>query len=154
VLLPRSTFVVFCALCLAPGARQLSGADESSTAFTAGAPVVNFRVTTFTREGHRSWLLCGAEGHVLDQNQLAVTNLNLSVFSGDASNRVESIFLSPTATALINEGRVRGRGHLRLITDDLEATGEDWLYDHREKKVSIHKNVRVVFHARLQSLLQ
>jgi hypothetical protein len=56
--------------------------------------------------------------------------------------------------ALIGAGRVRGPKELRLITDDFEATGEDWLYDHRQKKVSIHRDVRVVFHARLNDILR
>jgi hypothetical protein len=49
---------------------------------------------------------------------------------------------------------VRGSGRLRLISDDFEATGADWVYDHRQKKVSIRKDVRVVFHAQLQSILR
>lgn len=140
--------------CLAPDAGLLHGADERPTAFTAGAPVVNFRVTTFTAEGHRSWLLSGSEGVYVSQNQLDVTDLNLTVFVGDASNRVDSIFLSPAATALVNDGQVRGPGTLRLITDDFEATGENWFYDHGAKKVSIRKNVRVVFHSQLQNMLR
>ena len=101
---------------------------------TANAPVINFRVPTFTGE-FRSWLLCGAEGVYVDDSRL-------------------DVFLSPSAVALIGESRVRGPGALRLITSDFDATGEDWLYDHRQKKVSIHRDVRVVFHARLNDLLR
>ena len=123
------------------------------TSLTVNAPVINFRVPTFTGE-FRSWLLCGAEGVYVDDSRLDVVDLNLTVFSGDASNRIESVFLSPSAVALIGESRVRGPGALRLITSDFDATGEDWLYDHRQKKVSIHRDVRVVFHARLNDLLR
>ena len=77
-----------------------------------------------------------------------------TVFAGDPSNRVESIFLSPAATAFVDQGRVQRPGLVRLITDDFEATGADWIYDHRQKKVSIRKNVRVVFHTQLQSILR
>ena len=121
---------------------------------TNGMAVINFRVPTFSREGYRSWLLCGSEGLYVNQNELAVTNLNLTVFAGNASNRVDSIFLSPAATALINEGQVYGPGVVRLVTDDFEATGEEWLYDHRQKKVSIHKNVHVVFRTQLKNILR
>jgi hypothetical protein len=150
----RLCLLLLSALGLAPGVNLLRGADGRSTAFTADAPVINFRVPTFTREGFRSWLLSGAEGHYVNANQLDVTNLNLTVFDGTAANRVESVFLSPSATALINAGQVRGQDRLRLITDDFEATGEDWRYDHRVKKVSIRKNVRVVFHAQLKDMLR
>ena len=142
------------ALSLASAAGLLRGADERPTTLTTDAPVINFRVPTFTKEGNRSWLLCGSEGLYINQDQLDIINLNLTVFTGDASNRVESVFLSPSATALLNAGQVRGPGRLRLINDDFEATGQDWVYDHRQKKVSIRKDVRVVFHAQLQSILR
>jgi hypothetical protein len=135
------------------GVDSSRAADEHQTSLTANAPVINFRVPTFTGE-FRSWLLCGAEGVYVDDSRLDVVDLNLTVFSGDASNRIESVFLSPSAVALIGESRVRGPGALRLITSDFDATGEDWLYDHRQKKVSIHRDVRVVFHARLNDLLR
>lgn len=146
--------LVLGAFCGAPGANRLPAADERPTAFTANAPIVNFRVPTFTREGFRSWLLSGSEGHYVNANQLDITDLNLTVFDGTAANRVESVFLSPSATALVDVGQVRGPDRLRLITDDFEATGEDWRYDHRAKKVSIYKNVRVVFHAQLKDMLR
>lgn len=150
----RSIFLVLGALSLAPAVGYLRGADERPTSLTTDAPVINFRVPTFTKEGHRSWLLCGSEGRYINEDQLDVTNLNLTVFSGDASNHVESVFLSPSATALLNAGQVRGLGRLRLITDDFEATGADWLYDHRQKKVSIRKDVHVVFHTQLKDILR
>ncbi len=136
-----------------PRTGSLRGTDERPTSFTINAPVINFRVPTFTPEGFRTWLLCGAEGVYVNDKQLNVTDLNLTVFAGDASNQVEKIFLSPSAVALIDEGCVSGPGALRLITDEFEATGDDWVYDHRQKKVFIHQNVRVVFHARLNDIL-
>lgn len=150
----RPCFLLAIWTCSLSGVGSARAAGERPTSLTANAPVVNFRVPTFTPQGYRSWLLCGAEGIYVDNNRLDVVDLNLTVFSGDASNRVESVFLSPSAIALLGENRVRGPGALRLITDDFEATGEDWLYDHRQKKVSIHRNVRVVFRARLNDILR
>lgn len=132
----------------------LRGADERPTALTTDAPIVNFSVPTFTKDGHRSWLLRGSQGLVISEDQIAVTNLNLTVFTGDASDRVDAVFLSPTATAVLPEARVSGAGRVRLINDDLEATGEDWSYDHHQKKVSIRKSVHVVFHAQLNDVLR
>jgi hypothetical protein len=150
----RHVALALCVLGLASEAGPLFGAGDHPTALTADAPVINFRLPTFTKEGFRSWLLCGSEGLYVNQNQLSVTDLNLTIFSGDAANRVESVFLSPSATAFINDAQVQSPGRLRLINNDFEVTGEDWLYDHRQKKVSIHKNVRVVFHAQLKDLLR
>ncbi|HUJ42919.1 MAG TPA: hypothetical protein VLW52_04850 [Opitutaceae bacterium] len=149
----RAALVALCVLSPA-AAGFLRGADERPTALTTDAPIINFSVPTFTKEGFRSWLLRGSEGLFVGEDQIAVTNLNLTVFTGDASDHVDAVFLSPTATAFLHEARVRGPGRVRLINDDLEATGEDWSYDHRQKKVSIRKSVHVVFHAELKDVLR
>jgi hypothetical protein len=154
VRLSSLVLIVLGACAVFPGAKSLRAADERSTSFTVSAPVINFRVPTFTRDGFRSWLVCGAQGVYVNETQLNVVDLNLTVFAGNATNKVDSIFLSPSAIALIGEGSVRGPTTVRVITDDFEATGEDWLYDHRQNKVFIHRNVRVVFHARLNDILR
>ncbi len=148
----RHVLPALCAFLLAPAAGALRGAGERPTVITVDAPVLNFRIPTFNRQGYRSWLLCGAEGRYLSANELAVTNLSLTVFSGDAANGVEYVFLSPEAVARPDDGQVHGPGTLRLVATEYEATGEDWVYDHRQKKISIRKNVRVVFHTPLQRL--
>ncbi len=148
----RHALPALCVLLLAPAGGALRAAGDRATVISVDAPIVNFRIPTFNRQNFRSWLLSGAEGHYLGPNELAVTNLSLTVFSGDATNAVEYVFLSPMANARLDDGQVSGPGPLRLIAREYEATGEDWLYEHRQKKISLHKNVRVVFHAPLKSL--
>ena len=58
-----------------PGTGLLRGADERPTAFAINAPVINFRVPTFTREGFRTWLLCGAEGVYMNDSNTMVRKL-------------------------------------------------------------------------------
>ncbi len=132
----------------------LRAADQRGSAFNLSAPVTNFQVATFTATGRRAWLVRGSKGQYLSQTRLEVTDLMLTVFADDPANNVDSVFVSPEATASLATGQVRGPGRLRLITDDFEATGEDWFYDHRQKKVSIRKDVRVVFHVRLTGVLR
>jgi hypothetical protein len=138
---------------LPPAARAAVG-DDHVTAVAPNAPVTDPVISTFTKEGYRSWLLRGTQCRFVTQNQLEFTNLNLTVFVGDASNHIDSIFLSPEATAWVDQARVSGPGTVRVITDSFDATGADWSYDHRQKKVSIRKSVRVVFHVPLQSILR
>jgi hypothetical protein len=80
--------------------------------------------------------------------------MNLTVFSGDASNRVDSVLLSPIARVSLDEDIARGPGTIRLIRDDLDLTGEQWTYHHAKKSISIAKDVRVVFHSELKDLLK
>jgi len=117
-------------------------------------PAKNFILPTFTREGYYSMRLCGSEARMLTLRLLELDDMNLTVFSGDASNRVDSVLLSPIARVSLDEDIARGPGTIRLIRDDLDLTGEQWTYNHAKKSISIAKDVRVVFHSELKDLLK
>lgn len=127
---------------------------QVSTRVSADAPIVNFRLPTFTDGGHRAWLVRGSEARLISSKEIDVTELTMTVFTGDATERITTMLLSPLARLLPEEQVVFGPGAIRVIDDEFEASGEDWRYDHREKRVSIKKNVRVAFRAQLRNLLQ
>lgn len=138
----RLTLPLICAL-------GLTGAESG----TSRTPVSSFRLPTFTKEGHRSMLLQGTEA-IVGAHQVDLTGLNLSLFTGDARNHVETIILSPTAVADLETDIISGPGVVRFIRDDLEITGTEWRYDHRGKKVSIARHTRVVFQAQMPDILK
>ncbi|MBL9200287.1 MAG: hypothetical protein JNL39_07255 [Opitutaceae bacterium] len=107
------------------------------------------------KEGHRSMTLRGSEVRPAGKN-IAVTDLNITVFSGDAAARVESMLLSPQAVFQPKENRASGDGGVRLINDEAEVTGTGWTYEHGEqvKKVSLRSNVRIVLKAQLNDILK
>ena len=133
-----------------------AAAWAASTQISTDKTIINFRSSTFTPEGFRSWLIRGSEALVHpDQHQITVTELTLSIFPGKAENeKVETMILSPTAEVLPEESVVTGQKTIRVINDEFEATGSGWRYEHKEKKVSITRNVRVVFHAELKDFLK
>ncbi len=87
-------------------------------------------------------------------NGIAVTDLSITIFSGKEDAKVDSILLSPDAKFLPKEKRALGSKSVRLIRDDIEVTGVGWNYDHEAKKISLQKNVRVVFHSQLNDILK
>ncbi len=127
----------------------LTGAESGPSR----TPVSNFKLPTFTKDGHRSMLLQGTEAQV-GAHRVELTGLNLSLFTGDARNEVETIILSPTAMADLETDIISGPGAVRFIRDDIEITGTEWRYDHRGKKVSIARNSRVVFQAQMPDILK
>ncbi|HXC01756.1 MAG TPA: hypothetical protein VNU49_03825 [Opitutaceae bacterium] len=135
---------------LLPLAFNLGHAAENAPA----EPAKNFILPTFTREGYYSMRLCGSEARMLTLHLIELDDMNLTVFSGDASNRVDSVLLSPMARVSLDNDTARGPGAIRLIRDDLELTGEQWTYDHAKKSISIADDVRVVFHSELSDLLK
>ncbi len=137
-----SLLLLFCALTL--------GAAEPALTRT---PVKGFKLPTFTKEGYRSMLLQGTEA-LVGTDRVELTGMNLALYSGDLRNAVETVILSPAATAELGPDLIHGESTVRFIRDDLEITGTGWSYDHRQKKVSITRHSRVVFQAKMPDILK
>lgn len=127
---------------------------QVATEISPDAPIVNFRLPTFTPEGYRAWLVRGSEARMLSKAEIEVRELTMTVFSGNETDRIQTMLLSPQARVFPQPQVVTGDRSIRVIDDQFEATGESWRYEHREKRVSIAKNVRVTFRAELKNLLQ
>lgn len=121
---------------------------------TSDAPILNFSLPSFTPEGNRAWLIRGSEARAASPQEIHVTSLNMTVFRGDEAGTIDTIMLSADATVRPDAQVVTGKGAIRVINDEFEASGAGWSYDHAEKKVSIERNVRVTFRAELSNLLQ
>jgi hypothetical protein len=121
---------------------------------SAAAPAKNWKLPLFTKEGFRSMTLLGSEVRPVDAGRIDVTDMNITVFSGDAAAKVDTVILSPAATFLQKENLARGDKSVRLLRDDIEVTGEDWTYDQTARKATIAKKVRVVFRAQLPDILK
>jgi len=143
--LPKLVALLLCSAVTALGANTQLAPDQA---------IVNFRLPEFTPEGNRSWLVRGSEARYPAPGQIDIKGLNLSIFTGLPDGRVETLILSPFAQVLLTDKLVRGSDTIRVINDNFEATGSDWNYNHREKKVSINKNVHVVLHTELKAILQ
>lgn len=131
-----------------------AAAWAANTEISPNRPVINFSLPTFTPDGHRSWLVRGSEAVFSNRNQIDVKGLTLSVFSGKEDGKIETVILSPAARVVPAEALATGAGTIRVINDEFEAQGADWQYAHKEKRVSIAKDVRVVFNTELKDFLK
>lgn len=144
-------FVTLALLLVAPAAAQVS------TRISSDAPIVNFRLPTFTPEGYREWLVRGSEARMHSLQEIDVRELTLTVFTGDATDNVSTMILAPAAKVLPDQRTVTGPDAIRVINDELEATGTDWRVRQtgdRAVEISMRQNVRVTFRAELKNFLQ
>lgn len=118
------------------------------------APARNWVLPLFTAEGYRSMIARGSEARAVSNHQFDVTDLNLTLFSGDAAMHIDTIILAPQATFLPDEKRAHGEQSVRVIRDEVEASGTRWIYWHDQKKISLDGDVRVTFQAELKDLLK
>ncbi|MEY2881467.1 MAG: hypothetical protein RLZZ15_3847 [Verrucomicrobiota bacterium] len=98
--------------------------------------------------------LRGSAVRPVGPDRIDVTDLNITVFSGDAAARVDSVLLSQAASFFPKTKLATGEQHVRLIRDDTEIAGDGWRYDHAAKKITVNQNARVVFRAELNDILK
>lgn len=127
---------------------------QSATQVSTNAPIINFRLPTFTPDGHRAWLIRGSEAVLRDKNSIDVRELALTIFTGDATERIETMILSPAAQVAPDTQVAQGPDSIRVINDNFEASGIGWRYAHREKLVSMSRQVRVTIRSELKDLLK
>ncbi len=145
-------------LLLLLGLLPASLAWAANTQFSTDKPVINFRLPAFTPEGHRDWLARGSEARYLSDSLIKIKELTLSVFSGKADGKIDTIIISPLAELRpanpLENSVVTGPSSIRVINDQFEASGSEWRYERKNKKISIGKNVRVTFNAEFTDLLK
>jgi hypothetical protein len=117
-------------------------------------PARNWTLPLFTKEGFRQMTLRGDEVRPISADRIDISGMIVTVFSGDAQAKVDSVISSPEATFMINEKIARGDKSVHLVRDDVEVTGDDWTYFYNEKRVLIARNARVVFHAAMPDILK
>ena len=120
----------------------------------AQAPVHNFVLPTFTKEGYRALLLRGGEARFLGSGRIDIFDMTLTVYKNDASEQIDTRLTSPAASFYTDRQYVEGNQGMHLIRDDVDMRGLRWSYDHRQKKVVIDDDVHVIFHAQLNNILQ
>jgi len=136
---------------LAAAAATLPGQTPQ---ISAPAPVKNFSLPFFNEAGHRTLLVRGNEAILTDPRRPAFTDMTVSMFAGDESNRVESVLLSKAATVDTTTRVIEGTDAVRFVRDDVEVTGEAWRYEHAARRILIQRNARVVLRAELPLLLK
>jgi len=132
----------------------LAASGLGAAPIEAGAPIRFFTLPVFTTEGYRSMFLKGNEAVLSGTQRIDVTEMTLTVFTGKADNRVDTVMSSTLASFFPQEKRAEGDRGVRIIRDDVDMTGTRWKYDHTGKKVVIDGNVRVIFPFQLVDILK
>lgn len=120
----------------------------------ANAPILNFSLPSFNEQGFRTMLVRGREAIVTSKTEARLRDMTLTVFSGDAAARVETVFVSPAATVRLDERVVFGEESVRVVNDRFELLGTDWRYEHDAKRILIRAGARVVFQTEVRDLLR
>jgi len=131
-------------------------AAAANSGVTANAPVTNFKLTILSDEGFRSSLLRGSEARYVSDSQIDLVGMQYSTFIEGEAGELDATLLAPSATVFIDHNKVKVHGdeNVRLLRKNLDVTGEEWTYDHAQKRILIEKNVHVVFRIPMKDILK
>ena len=118
------------------------------------APVKNYSVSFFSDAGYHRMRDKGGTADLQDRDQVRVEEMTLTLFSGEADRRVESVLIAPVAILNPENELVRGPEAVRLVRDDLELYGEDWSYDHRAREIHLRRGAHIIFNTSLADYLK
>ncbi len=129
-------------------------AAEPAAQIRPSAPIKEFRLPSFDKDGQKSSFMRAAEALFVSPTQVDVKELQLTLFTKDGTGGFDTVLLAPSATFLTEQQIVSGQDQVRLIRLEVEVTGEQWSYRHLEKRVIIAKNARVIFQEELKDILK
>jgi len=121
---------------------------------TTDAPITNFKLSVLSDEGFRSSLLRGSEARYISNSQIDLVGMQYTTFIEGEAGELDATLLAPTATVFIDHNKVKVHGdeNVRLLRKNLDVTGEQWTYDHSNKRILIEKNVHVVFRIEMKGI--
>ncbi len=140
----------FLLACVAPAEAQ----SPAEPKVKPSAPIKEFRLPTFDKDGKRATFMRAGEALFVSPTQIDVKDMHLSMFTKDGTGAFDTVLLAPSATLLTDKQIVSGKESVRLIRLDVEVTGEQWSYNHLEKRVLIGNNARVIFQDELSDIIK
>ena len=109
------------------------------------APLQNFIIPGFGKDGFPSWILKGSELQYLNKKNAEVKSMNLQVLAGQGDRRIETDLFSPAAVFFLKENRAQGRESLRIKGNNFSVTGRQWEWNGNSRTIKIKKEVKVTF---------
>jgi hypothetical protein len=134
-----------------------SAAAAPGNAATKGpAPIKQFEFPIFGENYVRTGFIKGDDVQYVSETQFDVGGMNLSAYAKNAPGRVETVLIAPAASVFVKDNNVivRGDKSMRIVRDDLDASGQKWSYDHNRKVVVIDGSVHVIIRAELKDILK
>lgn len=145
---------MFRSLVLAATILALATASAQDSRVRTNAPVQDYTVSFFSDAGYPRVRVEGASADLSDLEKIRLTGMHLELYSGEADRTLETTLDAPVAILEREPELVHGPDTVSLVRPDLELSGRDWSYDHRERRVRVGENARVVFNMPLEGLLK
>ena len=146
---PLSLTFILAGLFLAPIVHS-----TSPSRMVSSAPVRDFSLPRFGKDGYKIWNLKGSQGSYISPERIDVVDMTLCTFSGDERMEVETCMESPQASISIQENQASSEETLNINNLSYHIEGKEWIWDGNLKKIIIQRDVHVTFNQELNDRLK
>ena len=120
---------------------------------TPNAPVKDFRVPRFAKNGYTDWVLQGGQGIYDSAEQIRVKDMALRVYSGDDRMALELTLDSPSATLRLDENRAFSDSPIEIAGANFEIDGLGWTWSGGSKEIEVQQDTVVQFTQSIEASL-
>lgn len=118
---------------------------KAYTQIVPDAPVKNFRMPHFGKNGYTQWVLQGGKGIYDNEEQIRVENMLLRVYSGDERMVSELSLESPEALIRLKESRAFSEASIVIAGSNFKISGKAWEWSGPIKEIIVKEDVIVEF---------
>ncbi|OIO58983.1 MAG: hypothetical protein CO175_05135 [Verrucomicrobia bacterium CG_4_9_14_3_um_filter_43_20] len=129
-----------------------TGLFAKTTKMETPAPVIDFQLPMFGKDGYKTWDLRGKEGFFKDENHIDIHGMFLKIYSGNEGCELDTTIESLQATLKPKENKAFGDDLIFVSGKNFNIIGKGWQWNGLNKKIAIKKDARVTFNQRLVSL--
>ena len=122
---------------------SISTSSALEQSMEAAAPMRDFQLPVFGENGYKIWDLQGKECRYTQDDQLAITHLQIHIFSGTPETLLETTIESPQALLLPYQNRAYGEGLIHITGPNYVATGKNWEWEGTQQKIEVKEEVQV-----------
>ena len=116
------------------------------------APVLDFSLSGFGDDGYKIWELQGDKGIYVNEDQIDIIGLHLTLFTGGPTLIVDTVIKSPKAMMFHKKNQARGDSDILITSNRFVIKGKQWNWEGTKKKIVVEQQVRVVFNDKLYNL--
>ena len=117
-------------------------------------PIKDFETAGFSENGYKSWQLQGKQGVYVNAAQINVSDMILTLFSGDSKVEQTAVIISSKASLRHQSGNALGPLDIQMTGSNYVINGKDWLWYGKERILKIKGGASVVFKGHIGGLLK
>lgn len=130
------------------------GALCGTTNLAEDSAVTHFKLPRFGEDGYKIWEVRGTEGKYKDETTIFIKELVLRVLKGGEKVVEDIVLQSPSAEINPQANLANSEDSIFIRGEGFTIQGTDWLWNGKQKSISIQKQVEVTFNQNIIDILE